>query len=97
MCFDLDLIAPVVHGHGRGTRLGTCFVQLQCVSFAVASAAFVNADKLSILDFIVSVVHGHGRGTRLGTCLVRLQCVSFVVASTACMIADKCSVLSLIT
>ena len=66
----LDFITSVVHGHGRGTLLGTCLVQLECVSCVAASAARVAANKLSVLDFITLVVHGHGRGTRLGTCLV---------------------------
>ena len=56
-------------------RLGTCLVQLQCVSCVAVSAARVAANKLSVVDFITLVVHGHGRGTRLGTCLVELQCV----------------------
>ena len=80
-----------MHGHGRGTRLGTCLVQLQCVSCVVAFAACVTAKKCSVL-FLISlhlVVHGHGRGTHLGTCLVQLQCVSYVVASAACVTADK--------
>ena len=97
LCFVLDFITPVVHGHGRGMRLGTCLVQLQCVFCAVASAACVIADKLSILDFITPVVHGHGRGTRLGTCLVQLQCVSCVAASAACVAPNKCCALFLIS
>ena len=78
-----------MHGHGRGTRLGTCLVQLQCVSCVAASATRVAANKLSVLDFITSVVHGHGRGTRLGTFLVQLQCVSCAAISAACMAANK--------
>ena len=53
-------------------RLGTCLVQLQCVSCAMASAASVIAYKCSVVDFITPVVHGHGRGMRLGTFLVQL-------------------------
>ena len=34
-----------MHGHGRGTRLGTCLVQLQPVSCVAASAARVAADQ----------------------------------------------------
>ena len=41
-----------VHGHGRGTCLGTCLVQLQCVSCVVAPAACVTADKCSVLLLI---------------------------------------------
>ena len=89
LCFLLDFITPVVHGHGGGTRLGTCLVQLQCVFCAVASAARVAANKLFVLHCITLVVHGHGRGTRLGTCLVQLQCVFCAVASAACVTTDK--------
>ena len=92
----VDFITPVVHGHGRGTRLGTCLVQLQCVSCVAASAARV----LQINDLLLislHVVHGHGRGTRLGTCLVQLQCVSCVAASAACVTANKGSVVDFIT
>ena len=78
-----------MHGHGRGTRLGTCLVKLQCVFYAVASAACVIAYKCSVVDFITPVVHGHGRGMRLGTCLVQLQCVSYVATSAARVLADK--------
>ena len=38
-----------MRGHGRVTRLGTCLVQLQCVSYVVAFAACVTADKCSVL------------------------------------------------
>ena len=38
-----------MHGHGQGMRLGTCLVQRQCVSYVVASAACVTADKCSVL------------------------------------------------
>ena len=48
----LFLLKPVVHGHGRGTLLGTCLVQLQCVSYVVASAACVTADKCCVLFLI---------------------------------------------
>ena len=43
------LLKSAVHGHGRGTRLGTCLVQLQCVSCVVASATCMTADKCSVL------------------------------------------------
>ena len=89
LCFLLDFITPVVHGNGLGTRLGTCLVQPQCVSYVSTSAARVAANKLSILDFITPVVHGHGRSTRLGTCLMQLQCVSCVAASAARVATDK--------
>ena len=45
LCFVVDYITPAVNGHGRGTRLGTCLVQQQFVSCAVASATCVNAEK----------------------------------------------------
>ena len=48
----LDFITPIVHRHGRSTRLGTCLVQLQCVSCVVASAACVTTDKCSVLLLI---------------------------------------------
>ena len=38
-----------MHGHGRGTRLGTCLVHQQCVSCVVAFAACVTTDKCSVL------------------------------------------------
>ena len=87
--YVLDFITPVVHGHGRGMRFGTCLVQLQCVSCVVASAACMTAKTWSVFDFITPIVHGNGQGTRLGTCLVQLQCVSYVAASAACMTTDK--------
>ena len=52
LCFVLDFIAPVVHGHGRGTRLGMCLVRLQCVSCVVASATCVMGNKCCVLFFI---------------------------------------------
>ena len=45
LCFVVDDITPAVNGHGRGRRLGTCLVQQQFVSCAVASAACVNVEK----------------------------------------------------
>ena len=53
LCFVLDFITPVVHGHGRGMRLGTCLVHVQCVSYVVASVACATADKCSVL-FLIS-------------------------------------------
>ena len=53
LCFVVDYITPAVHGHGRGTPLGTCLVQLQCVSCVVASAACVTADKCCVLLLII--------------------------------------------
>ena len=52
--YVLDSITLVVDGHGRGTRLGTCLVQLQGVSCAVAFAACVNANKCSV-TFLISL------------------------------------------
>ena len=49
LCFVLDFIALVVHGHGQGTRLGTCIVHVQCVSCVIASAACITANKCSVL------------------------------------------------
>ena len=51
--FVVDYIMPAMHGHGRGTPLGTCLVQLQCVSYVVASTACVTADKCSVLLSII--------------------------------------------
>ena len=48
----LFLLKPVVHGHGRGTLLGTCLVQMQCVSCVVASAACVAPNKCCVFFFI---------------------------------------------
>ena len=98
-CYVLDFITLVVHVHGRGTRLGTCLVQQQCVSSAVALPACSNSDKCFcyVLDFIMLVVHGHGRGTCLGICLVQQQCVSHAMAFAACSNADKYSVMFLIS
>ena len=50
----LILLKSAVHRHGRGTRLGTCLVQQQCVSCAVASAACVAANKCCVL-FLISL------------------------------------------
>ena len=41
MCQCLNMLA--VHGHGRGTRLGTC---LMCAACAVAIVAWVTSDGL---------------------------------------------------
>ena len=49
----LILLKSPVHGHGRGMRLGTCLVQLQCVSCVTASAACVAPKKCCIL-FLIS-------------------------------------------
>ena len=96
--FVVDYITPAVHRHGRGTRLGMCLMQQQCVSCVVASAACVTANKCCAL-FLISlpIVHEHGRDTRLGTCLLQLQCVSYIVASAASVTTNKCSVLLMIT
>ena len=45
LCFVVDYITQAVNGDGRGTRLGMCLVQQQCVSCAMASAACVNAEN----------------------------------------------------
>ena len=75
----LVLLKYVVHGHGRGTRLGTCLVYALCV---VAFVACVSGDTFSVVYLILlkSVVHGHGRGQRLGTYLVLEPCVSCVMS-----------------
>ena len=52
-CYVLDFITLVVHGHERGTRVGTCLVQQQCISCAVAFAACVNANKCFVMFFIL--------------------------------------------
>ena len=44
---------PAVHGHGRGTRLGTCLVQQQGVSCIVAFATCVTANKCCVLFLIL--------------------------------------------
>ena len=77
-----------MHGHGRGTGLGTCLVYAPCV---VAFVACENADKFSVMYLILlkSPMHGYGRGTGLGTCLVYAPCV---MAFVACENADKFSV-----
>ena len=41
-----------MHGHGRGTHLGTYLVHQQCVSCVVASAACVTTNKCCVLFFI---------------------------------------------
>ena len=51
-CYVLDFITLVVHGHGRGTHLGTWLVQQQCVSCAIAFAACVNVDKCYVVFLI---------------------------------------------
>ena len=52
MCQCFNMLT--VHGHGRGTRLGTCLVQQQCVSYVVAFAACVTANKCCVL-FLISL------------------------------------------
>ena len=52
LCYVLDFITLVVHGHGRGTHLGTCLVQQQCVSCVVAFATCVNPDKCCVMLLI---------------------------------------------
>ena len=51
MCQCFNMLA--VHGHGRGTRLGTCLVQQQCVSCVVVFAVCVNANKCSAIFLIL--------------------------------------------
>ena len=41
-CYVLDFITLVVHEHGRGAHIGTYLVQQQCVSCAMAFAAYLN-------------------------------------------------------
>ena len=55
----LILIKSVVHGYGRGTRLGTCLVYATCV---VAFVACMYGDEFSVMYLILlqSVVDGHG-------------------------------------
>ena len=67
MCQCFNILA--VHGHGRGTHLGTCLV---CAAFVVFFVACINDYEFSILYliFITLLVYGHGRCKRLGTCLV---------------------------
>ena len=76
LCFVLDFITPIVHGHGRGTRLGTCFVQQQCVSCAVVSATCVTANKCCVL-FLISL-HLLCMGMDEARALVRALCNSSV-------------------
>ena len=53
MCFVVDYMMPAVHGHGRGTPLGTCLVQLQCVSCVVASTVCMTTNKCCVLLLII--------------------------------------------
>ena len=80
-----------MHGHGRGTRLGTCLVHQQCVSYVVAFAACVTADKCSVL-FLISL-HLLWAWTRHAPWYVPCAPHACVVAFAACVTADKCSVL----
>ena len=57
-------------------RLGTCLVQLQCVSCVVASAACVNANKCCVLFFIS--LHLLCTGMDEARALVRALCSSSV-------------------
>ena len=57
-------------------RLGTCLVQLQCVSYVVASAACVTAKKCSVL-FLISL-HLLCAGMDEARALVRASCSSSV-------------------
>ena len=43
-------LKSVVHGHGRGTRLGTCLVYAECV---MAFVACVNGDKSSVMYLVL--------------------------------------------
>ena len=54
LCYDLEFITLIVHGHERGMRLGTCLVQQQCVSCAVAFATCINANKCFVI-FLISL------------------------------------------
>ena len=72
----LFLLKPVVHGHGRGTLLGTCLVQLQCVSCVVASAACVAPNKCCVFFLISS--HLLCTGMDEARALVRALCNSSV-------------------
>ena len=65
-----------MHGHGQGTRLGTCLVQLHCVSCVVASAACVTADKCGVLLMMTQC--GLCTGMDEACTLVRALCNSNV-------------------
>ena len=70
MCQYFNMLA--MHGHGRGTRLGTCLVQQQCVSCVVAFAVFVNADKCSVILLIL--LHWLCMGMDEARALVHVLC-----------------------
>ena len=72
LCFVVDYITLAVNGHGRGTRLGTCLVQQQCVSCVVASIACMTAKKCSVL-FLISL-HLLCTGMDEARALVRALC-----------------------
>ena len=73
------LVILDVHGHGRGTCLGTCLVCTACV---MAFVACVDGDTFFVMYLILlkPVVHRHGRGPRLSTCLVYATCVVILIA-----------------
>ena len=75
-CYVLDFVTLVVHGHGRGTLLGTCLVQQQCVSCAVAFAACINANKCCV-TFLISL-HWLCTGMDEARALVHALCSSSV-------------------
>ena len=78
MCQCFNML--VVHGHGRGKRLGMCLVFELCAS-SVMSLRHVPMFHSAICERLnMLVVHGHGRGMLLGMCLV---CTVFVVAFVA--------------
>ena len=84
MCQCVNMM--VVHGHGRGKRLGTCLVlepRALCVVNLQHAPMFQYAGCARL---IMMVVHGHGRGMRLGTCLV---CAACAVAIVVCVTSDE--------
>ena len=77
-----------MHRHGRGTRLGTCLVQLQCVSCVVASAACVTANKCCVLFFIslhlLCTGIDEARALVHALCNSNVSCVSLLYSMFQC-------------
>ena len=65
--FVLNFITPAVHGHGRGTRLGTCLVQQLCISCVVAFVACSNVS----MSWLGAGMH-EACGSAHGQCTLRV-------------------------
>ena len=86
--FVLHFITPIVHGHGRGTRLDTCLVHIQCVSCVITSAACVTANKCCVLLMMTQswlcTCMDEARALVRALCNSSVSCVSLLCSMFQC-------------